>query len=74
MDYLTRVKSLKRMLVVDSVQFSSGGGDSSAGGAAASTGPFSGASQLSVTIAARMFETPSSTATDGTTLTGAATG
>jgi Tfp pilus assembly protein PilO len=74
MDYLTRVKSLKRMLVVDSVQFSSGGGDSSAGGAAASTGPFSGASQLAVTITARMFETAPVTAADGSTLTGAATG
>jgi Tfp pilus assembly protein PilO len=74
MDYLSRLKSLKRMVVVDTVQFSSAGGDTSSGGAGASTGPFSGASQLSVTITGRMFETPPATAADGSTLLGSATG
>ncbi|HTK15796.1 MAG TPA: type 4a pilus biogenesis protein PilO [Acidimicrobiia bacterium] len=73
MDYLFLLKSLKRMVVVDAVQISSGGGDASTG-TGASTGPFSGASQLSVTVTARMFEVPPETATDGSTLTGAATG
>jgi Tfp pilus assembly protein PilO len=74
MDYLSRLKSLKRLVVVDTVQFSSAGGDTSAGGAGASTGPFSGASQLSVQISGRMFETPPATATDGSTVLGSATG
>ena len=73
MEYLTRLSKLQRLLVVDNVTFSSAGTTGAGtGGAAASTGPFSGASSLSVTISARMFETPSdlSAATAGT---GAAT-
>jgi Tfp pilus assembly protein PilO len=74
MDYLFLLKSLKRVVVVDTLQVSSAGGDASTGGAAATTGPFSGGSQLSVTISARMFETGAATATDGSTVLGAATG
>jgi Tfp pilus assembly protein PilO len=77
MDYLTRLKSLKRMLVVDGLSFASAGapaGATGASGPGASTGPFSGASELSVTISARMFQTPAATASGGTALTGAATG
>jgi Tfp pilus assembly protein PilO len=71
MDYITRLNALKRLLVVDTVQFSAGAdagastgaGAGSATGAATggsdqSTGPFSGASQLVVTVSARMFEMP----------------
>jgi type IV pilus assembly protein PilO len=60
LDYLTRMSALKRLVVIDGLQFNGAG--AGAGGAAAgpgaSTGPFSGASALSVTITARMFETP----------------
>jgi len=55
MAYLTRLGSLKRLVVVDGVQFSSGGDAGATAGAAGSTGPFSGTSQLLVTITARMF-------------------
>ena len=63
MDYLGRIAALKRLLVLDSVQFSAAGTTGAGPGAAtsgagASTGPFSGASELTVTITARMFETP----------------
>ncbi len=51
---------MKRLLVVDNLQLdrSSGAsaGDADAG---ASTGPFSGGDQLTATISARMFATPS---------------
>ena len=59
MDYLARLSALKRLLVVDGLQFASVGQTASGatGGAGASTGPFSGASELSVTISARMFVT-----------------
>lgn len=64
-DYLARLAKLERLFVVDGVQFtsasSSGAGESSAG---ASTGPFSGASQLTVTVSGRMFETPPALPTD----------
>jgi type IV pilus assembly protein PilO len=59
MDYLGRIAALPRLLVLDSVQFTSAGTAAAAGTAAgpgASTGPFSGASELAVTITARMFE------------------
>jgi Tfp pilus assembly protein PilO len=61
LDYLTRMAALKRLVVIDGVQFNGAGAGAGAGapaGPGASTGPFSGASQLSVTIAARMFATP----------------
>ena len=67
-DYLTRMSALRRLLVLDSVQFTAtaattaaatpGATPGAAPGANESTGPFSGGSVLSVTIAARMFETP----------------
>jgi type IV pilus assembly protein PilO len=72
--YLTRLASLRRLVVVDAVNLatasSSVAGASS--GAGASTGPFSGGSVLSVTITARMFETPPELA-PATTLTDAST-
>ena len=63
MDYLGRMARLKRLLVLDGVQFSASGTTGAGPGAAtsgagASTGPFSGASEVTVTITARMFETP----------------
>jgi Tfp pilus assembly protein PilO len=71
-DYLTRISSLRRLLVLDSVPFTSAATNTAAPGAGAtpgaapgvgeSTGPFSGGSQLSVTIAARMFDTPAALA------------
>ncbi len=73
LDYLGRIAKLQRLLVIDGVTFTSAGTTGAgagavAGGAGASTGPFSGASTLAVTIAARMFETPAdvATATGGT--------
>jgi len=60
LDYLTRMSALKRLVVIDGLQFNGAGAGAggSPAGPGASTGPFSGASALSVTIAARMFETP----------------
>lgn len=73
LDYLDRIAALKRLVVIDSVQFSAAGTTGAGSGAAspgagASTGPFSGAATLSVSISARMFETPPAlaTATGGT--------
>ena len=67
MDYLGRIAALERLLVLDTVQFTSAGttgagGGAAVGGAGESTGPFSGSSELSVTISARMFETPAALA------------
>ena len=67
-DYLGRLASMKRLMVVDNLQLSpstSAAGAASANGsgganpANASTGPFSGGDQLTATISARMFATPS---------------
>jgi Tfp pilus assembly protein PilO len=60
-DYLTRVAKLSRLLVIDNVQITAAAGGTAAPGGAVdtsgqSTGPFSGASSLNVTITARMFE------------------
>jgi Tfp pilus assembly protein PilO len=73
MDYLDRIAALQRLLVLDNVQFSSAGASTTGpgtptGGGAASTGPFSGASELMLTITARMFETAPAVAAaaDGT--------
>ena len=74
MDYIGRLAGLQRLVIVDSVNFAasssvatSTGGGAGAGSPAASsggsTGPFSGASELTATISARMFETPSSVVT-----------
>jgi Tfp pilus assembly protein PilO len=81
LDYLARMAELKRLVVIDSVQFSpagttgAGAGGGAGAGASQSSGPFSGASTLAVSISARMFEVPLAgpTAVDGTTATGAAT-
>ena len=68
MDYLGRLAALQRLVVVDGVQLNPNASSSAAPGAGAgggaasstggSTGPFSGGSQLTATITARMFETP----------------
>jgi Tfp pilus assembly protein PilO len=81
MEYLGRIAALKRLLVIDGVQVSptatgSAAPGAPAPGAGAGTGPFSGASELTVTITARMFETlaAGAGATDGTAaVTAAAT-
>ncbi len=76
-DYLSRLSSLSRLVVVDSVTLAPGAppGAAATGGAAAganaSTGPFTGGSTLAATISARMFETPP--AVPDTSGTGAAT-
>jgi Tfp pilus assembly protein PilO len=79
MDYLGRLAGLQRLVVVDGVQFNpaasavTGAGTSGGAASGGSTGPFSGAPQLAVTISARMFETLGAAgSTDGTaTATGA---
>jgi len=78
MDYLSRLDQLQRLVVVDSVQFNAAAASTGTNGAVTtggSTGPFSGATSLSATIGARMFETPSAAVTvagSGATATGAA--
>ena len=72
MDYLGRIAELQRLVVVDNVQFTAAAstganGQVSTGG---STGPFSGASSLTATIAARMFETPGVVSTGAAALGG----
>jgi Tfp pilus assembly protein PilO len=64
MDYQSRLSALNRLLVVDGVQLASAGSTDAPGspatdGAGASTGPFSGGSELAGTITARMFATSS---------------
>jgi Tfp pilus assembly protein PilO len=70
-DYLGRLASMKRLMVVDNLQLSpststAGAANANANGGAnpanASTGPFSGGDQLTATISARMFATPSAAA------------
>jgi Tfp pilus assembly protein PilO len=63
MEYLGRIAALKRLLVIDGVQATAAATGSTtpgapADGSGASTGPFSGASELTVTLTARMFEIP----------------
>jgi len=62
-DYLSRLASMKRLLVVDNLQLavtSSNTASSATGGGAGSesTGPFSGGDQVIATISARMFAMP----------------
>jgi Tfp pilus assembly protein PilO len=62
-DYLGRIAALSRLLVLDNVQFAAVGATTTtpggaAAGPASSTGPFVGGTELTVTITARMFETP----------------
>jgi len=70
-DYLSRLASMKRLMVVDNLQLSpststAGAANANANGGAnpanASTGPFSGGDQLTATISARMFATPAAAA------------
>jgi len=67
-DYLGRLAGLQRLVVVDSVSFASAGSTGAGGGTAGgSTGPFSGATELTGTFSGRMFETPDAAdAADGT--------
>jgi Tfp pilus assembly protein PilO len=64
--YLDKIAALKRLVVIDSVQFSAAASGAEAGVVGASTGPFSGASELTIVITARMFETPEALAAAGT--------
>jgi Tfp pilus assembly protein PilO len=64
-DYLSRLASLKRLLVVDNLSLAASSSSTSAvaGGASSqSTGPFSGGDQLTATIAGRMFAMPDASA------------
>jgi Tfp pilus assembly protein PilO len=65
-DYLSRLASLKRLLVVDNLSLAASSSSSTsavAGGASSqSTGPFSGGDQLTATIAGRMFAMPDASA------------
>jgi Tfp pilus assembly protein PilO len=65
LDYLGRLASMKRLLVVDNLQLATGSSGATAGdpnATAQSTGPFSGGDQLSATISARMFSSPTAVA------------
>ena len=62
-DYLSRLASMKRLLVVDNLQLAASSSSSSTsatdgGSGSQSTGPFSGGDQLTATISARMFALP----------------
>jgi Tfp pilus assembly protein PilO len=67
-DYLGKLATMKRLLVVDNLQLASGSSSATAGDAGAgaqSTGPFSGGDQLTATISARMFSSPAAAAAAG---------
>jgi Tfp pilus assembly protein PilO len=62
-EYLNELSKLSRLVVVDGVTLitssdTGAGAGAAADPASASTGPFTGGSQLSATISARMFEMP----------------
>jgi Tfp pilus assembly protein PilO len=72
-EYVSRLASMKRLLVVDSLQLAtSTNGAAAAGGdtGSSSTGPFSGGNQLTATISARMFATPGAAAAAASGSTG----
>jgi Tfp pilus assembly protein PilO len=64
MDYLTRLAKLQRLVVVDGVQLSTAAdtGASTGSTSGQATGPFSGGTELSAVISARMFESPAAPA------------
>jgi len=64
LDYLGRLASMKRLLVVDNLQLATGssGATADANATDQSTGPFSGGDRLSATISARMFSSPTAAA------------
>jgi Tfp pilus assembly protein PilO len=70
-EYVSRLASLKRLLVVDSLQLATST-NAAAGGdtGQSSTGPFSGGNQLTATISARMFATPDAAAAAASTTSG----
>jgi Tfp pilus assembly protein PilO len=72
-DYLSRLASMKRLLVVDNLQLAASNSGTSGGGADSSTGPFSGGDQLTATISARMFAMPTGTAAAAPGVTGTPT-
>src|SRR5206468_2751610 len=62
-DYVGRLAALKRLVVVDNLQLSTGSsGATTANASGTSTGPFGGSNQLSATISARMFTSPAAAA------------
>ena len=64
-DYQTRLAALQRLVVVDGVQLSTAAATGASTGAdttGETTGPFSGGTELSAVISARMFEAPSAAA------------
>ena len=68
LDYLNRLEDLERLVVVDGVNVTTGGGDegeSGASGAAGATGSVTGAPSLSVTITGRMFTDGQPSASNG---------
>jgi type IV pilus assembly protein PilO len=83
MDYFGRLAQLQRLVVVDSVTFNpasdttaaagSTTGSGSGSSASESTGPFSGADQITATIAGRMFESGDAVTTTGGTATSTGT-
>ncbi len=63
LDYVGRLATMKRLLVVDSVQLATAASGGASGDTSSlSTGPFSGGDQLAATISARMFSTPTAAA------------
>lgn len=69
LDYIGRLAALQRLVVVDGVQLSTAATTGATTGGATgggSTGPFSGGTQLSALITARMFESPSAAAPGST--------
>jgi Tfp pilus assembly protein PilO len=60
LDYVGRLAAMKRLLVVDNLQLAATtNGASTSDPTVQSTGPFSGGDEVSATISARMFATPS---------------
>jgi Tfp pilus assembly protein PilO len=70
LDYLNRLEDLERLVVVDGINVTTGGGadgESGASGAAGATGSVTGAPSLSVSITGRMFTDAQPPATPGST-------
>ena len=79
LDYLSRLATMKRLLVVDNLALAatssntSSGTSATAGAGSESTGPFSGGDQLTATISARMFALPDASAAAALGTTGTPT-
>ena len=75
MDYLGKLAGLQRLIVVDGIQLTTAANTGATAGSASglSTGPFSGATQISGVVTARMFEAPGTASTsEGTGVSTAA--